>query len=143
MRPNFKSVLIVPVLCLAASFAEAASPSDQDEDPAADLSAPSLVELGAFTFQIEQPRHVTYVVTRMALSFDDAEAADYYSLAERVVRLRDSVFDALLGIRVDAVTGELNIEVLQDRVERQLAQRLSQPASIEVRVLGTQDVPRR
>ena len=79
----------------------------------------------------------------MALSFDDAEAADYYSLAKRVVRLRDSVFDALLGIRVDAVTGELNIEVLQDRVERQLAQRLSQPASIEVRVLGTQDVPRR
>jgi hypothetical protein len=147
MRRLYKVALIVPALCLAAGIG-AGSVLPERDGRAAEASAPaadalSMVNLGAFTFHVEQPRHVTYVVTRMAAGFADEQMAEQHSEAEKVVRLRDAVFDAVLDIRPDAVTGEVDLAALQARVERRLAERLPDLAMVEVRVLGTQDVPRR
>jgi len=147
MKRIFKVALLLPAIWMAATVGIGSTLPEQDEgsegELASDSATLSMVELGAFTFPVEQPRHVTYLVTRMAAGFEDEDLADYHSDPEQVVRLRSAVFDAVLNIRPDAVTGDIDVVSLQERIERHLTERLPALATVEVRVLGTQDVPRR
>ncbi|MCU4654341.1 hypothetical protein N8I71_15985 [Roseibacterium sp. SDUM158016] len=147
MKRTFKMALLLPAICLAATIGVGSTLPEGSEvaiDGApSDSAAFSMVDLGAFTFPVEQPRHVTYFVTQMSAGFAEEEQAEYHSSAEQVVRLRNAIFDAVFGIRPDAVTGDVDLVVLQDRIERHLSERLPALAMVEIRVLGVQDVPHR
>ncbi|MDG4648655.1 hypothetical protein P6F26_09365 [Roseibacterium sp. SDUM158017] len=141
----------VPVLCLIAGIGagnvlpqgaagddlEAGAPQTLGTVEVASLS------LGSFTFPVEQPRHVTYVVARLSAGFAGEDAALHHSEPENLVRLRDAVFDAVLDARTDAATGEVDLEALSARLERTLSGRMPELVSIDVSLLGTRDVPRR
>ena len=147
MRRIYMMALLLLAICLAATVGVGSTLSEEDGgipgDVAAEGTSLSMVELGAFPFQVEQPRHVTYLVARMAAGFAETEQADFHSSPAQIVRLRNEIFDAVFSIRADAVTGEVDAASLQDRIERYLTRHLPALAMVEVQVLGMQDVPRR
>jgi hypothetical protein len=140
MRRKVKIALIVPALCLVARIGAG---SIQPEEPAAPADAAyATVNLGAFTFPVEQPRHVTYVVARLSARFADQGLAELNGDPENVVRLRDAVFDVILDARPEAATGDVDIDALTGQLERTLSARLPDLASVDLELLGTRNVPR-
>jgi hypothetical protein len=146
MRAFFSLAAVLPLLLVllvggVGSAQAASNAGDVPPDAQVDHGS-SLIELGAFTVPVQQPHHVTYFVTRVVVGFSDAQAAQYYAEADRLVRLRHIVFEAVFDIRPDAVTGELRIDMLQTRIERQLSTRLRDLTVVQLQMLGVHDVPR-
>jgi hypothetical protein len=145
MSALFRLSVLLPLLLLLAGGvggAHAATESGEVAPDAQDETGYSLIELGAFTVPVQQPHHVTYFVTRVVVGFSDSQTAQYYAEADRLVRLRHIVFEAVFNIRPDAVTGDLRIDMLQTRIERQLSTRLRDLAVVQLQVLGVHDVSR-
>jgi hypothetical protein len=145
MSALFRLSVLLPLLLLLAGGvggAHAATDSTEVAPDAQDVTGYSLIELGAFTVPVQQPHHVTYFVTRVVVGFSDSQTAQYYAEADRLVRLRHIVFEAVFNIRPDAVTGDLRIDMLQTRIERQLSTRLRDLAVVQLQVLGVHDVSR-
>jgi hypothetical protein len=145
MQRRWKIALIVPALILMAGIGAGSVVPDEAEVSGYETMAPAVeaVRLGAFTFAVDQPRHITYVVTRMSAVFDDEDTASYHALPENAVRLRDAVFDAVLDARPDPITGEVDAAAVKARVERLLSERLPELTSIEVDLIHSTQVPRR
>jgi hypothetical protein len=144
MQRRYKIALAVPALCLVAGIgAGSVTPDAPAPEAPAETVEPAILELGAFTFHIEQPHHTTYVVTRMSAVFTDGAAAELHATPETVVRLRNAVFDAVLDVRPSAITGDVDLDALSERLGRTLTNEVPDIVSIDVNLLGSQDVPRR
>jgi hypothetical protein len=136
------SSLLLMVLVGVVGSAQAASDAGDVASNAQEDREPSLIELGAFTVPVQQPHHITYFVARVVVGFSDAQTAEYYAEADRLVRLRHIVLEAVFNIRPDAVTGDLRVGMLQTRIERQLSTRLRDLSVVQLQVLGVHNVPR-